>query len=119
MYTLPAHIVKWRTEPLSTYQPAVLVEGCLAFTSSASHSREVTRVMCLWPHIRRAVLIKGRLYMLGISTFVGVCSARDAPGLLLYAVGLLHAAAVLLLAAAVLLPATANAKLCLRVTRES
>ena len=36
MYTLPAHIVKWRTEPLSTYQPAVLVEGCLAFTSSAS-----------------------------------------------------------------------------------
>ena len=41
------------------------------------------------------------------------------PGLLLYAVGLLHAAAVLLLAAAVLLPATANAKLCLRVTRES
>ena len=75
--------------------------------------------MCLWPHIRRAVLIKGRLYMLGISTFVGVCSARDAPGLLLYAVGLLHAAAVLLLAAAVLLPAIANAKLCLRVTRES
>ena len=58
------------------------------------------------------MLIKGRLYMLGISTFVGVCSARDAPGLLLYAVGLLHAAAVLL-------PATANAKLCLRVTRES
>ena len=57
--------------------------------------------------------------------FVGVCSARDAPGLLLYAVGLLHAAAVLLLAAAVflhaagLLPATADAKLCLRVTRES
>ena len=36
MYTLPAHIVKWRTEPLSTYQPAALVEGCLAFTSSAS-----------------------------------------------------------------------------------
>ena len=36
MYTLPAHIVKWRTEPLSTYQPAVLIEGCLAFTSSAS-----------------------------------------------------------------------------------
>ena len=33
---------------------------------------------------------------------MGVCSARDAPGLLLYAVGLLHAAAVLLLAAAVL-----------------
>ena len=63
--------------------------------------------------------------MLGISTFVGVRSARDAPGLLLYAVGLLHAAAVLLLAAAVflhaagLLPATADAKLCLRVTRES
>ena len=57
--------------------------------------------------------------MLGISTFVGVRSARDAPGLLLYAVGLLHAAAVLLLAAAVLLPAIANAKLCLRVTRES
>ena len=36
MYTLPAHIVKWRTEPLSTYQPAVLIEGRLAFTSSAS-----------------------------------------------------------------------------------
>ena len=75
--------------------------------------------------------------MLGISTFVGVCSARDAPGLLLHAVGLLHAAAVLLLAsgllhaaavlllaavllhaAAGLLLAAADARLCLHVTRE-
>ena len=91
----------------------------LLLTAGLLHAVAGILVMCLWPHIRRAVLIKGRLYMLGISTFVGVCSARDAPGLLLYAVGLLHAAAVLLLAAAVLLPATANAKLCLCVTRES
>ena len=51
-------------------------------------------------------------------TFVGVRSARDAPGLMLYAVGLLLAAAVFLHAAG-LLPATADAKLCLRVNRES
>ena len=53
-----------------------------------------------------------------------VRSARDAPGLLLHAVGLLHAAAVLLLAsgllhaAAVLFLAAADARLCLHVTRE-
>ena len=77
--------------------------------------------MCLWPHIRRAVLIKGRL-ALHARHLHPVRSARDAPGLLLY---MLHAAAALLLDAAVLLhaagllPATADAKLCLRVTRES
>ena len=54
-----------------------------------------------------------------------VRSARDAPGLLLHAVGLLHAAAVLLLpagllhAAAGLLPTSADARLFLHVTRES